>query len=323
MKTIRWGIIGCGNVTEVKSGPAFQGARGSELVAVMRRNGELARDYARRHHVPRWYDDAHSLIHDPGVDAVYVATPPSSHMEYTVAVARAGKPVYVEKPMARSHAECRRMIEVCEFSRVPLFVAYYRRALPRFLAVRSWIREGRIGVIRRVDVRFRKKALQEDLEGKKHWRLDPDVAGCGYFCDLGSHMIDLLQFLLGPVQEVAGTASNRARLYDVEDTVSASFTFPGGVEGNGVWDFASTEDVDTTVISGSEGSLTYATFGNAPIRLTHGGKTEEHDLRNPLHIQQPLVQAVVDELLGSGKCESTGLTGAATNWVIDGILGRL
>jgi predicted dehydrogenase len=323
MKTIRWGIIGCGNVTEVKSGPAFQGARGSDLVAVMRRSGERARDYARRHNVPRWYDDAQLLIHDPGVDAVYIATPPSSHMEYTVAVARSGKPVYVEKPMARNYAECCRMIEACEFSRVPLFVAYYRRALPRFLAVRSWVRQGRIGAVRRVDIRFRRRPTQEDLEGKKSWRLDPDIAGCGYFCDLGSHMIDLLQFLLGPVQEVAGRVSNRAGLYGVEDSVDASLTFPGGVEGSGFWDFASTEDLDATVISGSEGSITYATFGNAPVLLTRGGETQEHDLHNPLHIQQPLVQTVVDELLGRGKCESTGLSGAATNLVIDRILGRL
>ena len=100
MKTIRWGIIGCGNVTEVKSGPGFQKAKNSALVAVMRRNGALAEDYARRHNVPRWTDDAQALIDDPEVDAVYVATPPAFHIEYTIQAARAGKPVYVEKPLA-------------------------------------------------------------------------------------------------------------------------------------------------------------------------------------------------------------------------------
>jgi predicted dehydrogenase len=319
---VRWGIIGCGDVTEVKSGPGFQKASGSELVAVMRRNGASAKDYACRHHVPRWYDDAEALIRDPDVDAVYVATPPSSHMDYVLAVARAGKPVYVEKPMARSYAECLRMIEACERARVPLFVAYYRRALPRFLAIRSWIREGRIGTVRHVDVRFGRRPTTEDLQGKKHWRLDPEVAGCGYFCDLGSHMIDLMQFLLGSVQEASGTATNRAGLYQVEDCVNASFTFADGVEGTGEWDFGSTEDLDATAINGSEGSITYATFGNAPVQLTREGRTESHEIRNPVHIQQPLIQTVVDELLGSGRCESTGLTGATTNWVIDRILGR-
>lgn len=111
MRTIGWGIIGVGDVTEVKSGPAFQKADHSALVAVMRRTSALARDYAERHGVTRWYDDADALIHDPHVNAVYIATPPDTHMDYTLRVAQAGKPVYVEKPMARHHAECRRMID--------------------------------------------------------------------------------------------------------------------------------------------------------------------------------------------------------------------
>ena len=149
MRTIRWGIIGCGNVTEVKSGPGFQKARNSALVAVMRRNAALAQDYAGRHGVPRWYDDGAALIADPEVDAVYVATPPSSHKGYVLACAAAGKPVYVEKPMALDHGECEEMIAACRAANVPLFVAYYRRALPRFLKVKELIDGGAIGLFRR------------------------------------------------------------------------------------------------------------------------------------------------------------------------------
>src|SRR5258706_10250264 len=94
-KVIRWGIIGCGDVTEVKSGPALQRATGSALVAVMRRDRAKAEDYARRHGVARAYDDGAALIEDPDVDAVYVATPPSSHLDYALAAAKAGEPVYV------------------------------------------------------------------------------------------------------------------------------------------------------------------------------------------------------------------------------------
>lgn len=148
MTTIRFGIIGCGNVTEVKSGPGFQKADQSALVAVMRRNGDLAQDYARRHGVPRWYTDAQALIDDPEVDVVYVATPPGSHLEYTLAAARAGKPVYVEKPMALNGAECDRMLAACREAQVPLYVAYYRRALPRFLKVKELLEAGAIGDIR-------------------------------------------------------------------------------------------------------------------------------------------------------------------------------
>ena len=145
MSLIRWGIIGCGDVTEKKSGPAFQKADNSELIAVMRRNGKLAEDYAKRNNVPKWYNDAKALINDPDVDAVYIATPPSSHMKYTFEVAEAGKPVYVEKPMGLNYSECLQMIEACDGAGVPLFVAYYRRALPTFLKIKSLIEEKAIG----------------------------------------------------------------------------------------------------------------------------------------------------------------------------------
>lgn len=196
MQTIKWGIIGCGDVTEIKSGPAFQLIENSELVAVMRRNGDLAKDYAIRHKVPKWYDNAELLINDPEVTAIYVATPPSSHKEYAIAAAGAGKPVYVEKPMAMNFQECSEMIDVCFKSNVLLFVAYYRRALPRFLKVKALLNEGAIGDVRFVKIRYYEKSRECDINGNSHWRIDPQVAGCGYFCDLGSHIIDLIQYLL-------------------------------------------------------------------------------------------------------------------------------
>ena len=161
-RTIRWGIIGCGNVTEIKSGPAFQKAERSELVAVMRRNGDLAKDYAVRHDVKKWYDDAQALIADPEVDAVYIATPPSSHRLYTLLCAQAGKPVYVEKPMALNYAECLEMIAACEHAKVPLFVAYYRRMLPRFIKIKELVEIGAIG-----DVRFVNVVLYRPLRDRK------------------------------------------------------------------------------------------------------------------------------------------------------------
>jgi 1,5-anhydro-D-fructose reductase (1,5-anhydro-D-mannitol-forming) len=201
--TIRWGILGCGDVTEVKSGPALAQAEGSTLVAVMRRTPHLAEDYARRHGVPRWYASASELIHDPEVDAVYVATPPGAHEELALAVAAAGKPAYVEKPMARSHAECARMVDAFAAAGLPLFVAYYRRALPRFEQVRALLAEGRIG--RPTSLVYRYVHTRRRPPGD--WRLDPAVAGGGLFLDLGSHALDLFDWLLGPLGEVAGSAA--------------------------------------------------------------------------------------------------------------------
>ena len=98
--TIRWGMIGCGSVTEVKSGPAYQQTPGFSLHAVMRRDAQKAADYARRHQVPLWFSDADALIQHPEIDAVYIATPPDSHLFYALKVAAAGKICCVEKPMA-------------------------------------------------------------------------------------------------------------------------------------------------------------------------------------------------------------------------------
>jgi predicted dehydrogenase len=217
---VRWGIIGCGDVTEVKSGPAFQKINNSELVAVMRRTGELAKDYAERHNVPKWYDDADALINDPDVDAVYIATPPGSHMEYTLKAAKAGKPVYVEKPMARNYAECEEMIAACEKAGVPLYVAYYRRAQPRFLKIKELLENGAIGEIRFVSTtQYKKDSESGKLPQQLSWRVQPELAGGGLFFDLASHTLDLLEFLLGPITSVQGFASNQAGVYSAEDIV--------------------------------------------------------------------------------------------------------
>jgi predicted dehydrogenase len=323
MKKVRWGIIGCGDVTEVKSGPAFQLINNSELVAVMRRNGELAKNYAERHKVPKWYNNADLLIEDSEVDAVYIATPPSSHKEYTVKAAEAGKPIYVEKPMAASYAECKEMVDFCRQKNIKLFVAYYRRALPRFLKIKSLIDNGLIGDIRTINIRFFQKPTEQDFSSA-NWRINKEIAGCGYFCDLGSHMIDIIQFFVDEISSVNGLASNQGKRYKVEDTVAASFMFDNGAAGTGLWSFNSFEDLDATEIVGTKGKITYSTFDTSPIVYTDEEyKRKEYKIENPKHIEQPLIQTVVDELLGNGNCPSTGESGSKTNWVIDKILGRI
>lgn len=318
MDQIRWGMIGCGDVTEVKSGPALQKAHGSELVAVMRRNGALAEDYARRHGVPRWTDDADALIHDPDVNAIYIATPPDSHCDYTLRAATAGKPVYVEKPMARTYAECQTMIEACRAANVPLFVAYYRRALPRFLKIKELIDSGAIGAVRAVSIRLFQHARPGP--GALPWRFQPEIAGGGLFVDLGSHMIDFLLYALGPVVEAQGSAGNQAGWYPAEDIVSASFTFASGAQGTGLWWFSSPQPLDRTAIYGTQGTIVYSCFGTDPVILQRGDDEEAFAIEHPPHVQQPLIQTVVDTLRGGGPCPSTGDTAAETSRIIDTLL---
>jgi predicted dehydrogenase len=319
MDTVRWGIVGCGDVTEVKSGPALQKAAGSELVAVMRRHGDLARDYAQRHGVPRWYDDAAALIDDPEVNAVYVATPPSTHKAYTLMAAAAGKPVYVEKPMARTYRECEDMIRACEDAGVPLYVAYYRRMLPRFRQVREWVTSGAIGQVRTVTVELYRRPTEGGYD-ELPWRLVPAIAGGGLFLDLASHTLDYLDHALGPVDAVGGFADNQAGMYEAEDIVSGAFRFASGAHGIGSWCFAAYENRDTVEIVGSVGVVRFSTFEEEPVVLENGDGTTELQIDNPPHVQQPLIQTVVNALLGRGTCPSTGESAARTSWVMDELL---
>jgi predicted dehydrogenase len=318
---IRWGIIGCGTVTEVKSGPAFRKARGSELVAVMRRDGDKARDYARRHGVARWYDDADDLLGDPDVDAVYVATPPSSHAEHTIRAARAGKPVYVEKPMRVDYDECLDMIAGCEEAGVPLFVAYYRRTLPAFVKIKELVSAGAIGDVRFVTITLYRPPRPEDLDPDRlPWRVLPDLAGGGYFFDLASHQIDYLDYLLGPVVCAAGIAANQAGLYPAEDAVAAALSFESGAVATGIWSFATRDEAERAVIAGSHGRIEFSFFEPEPVRLYSTSGDEVFDLLAPEHVQQPLIQSVVDDLLGRGECPSTGRSAARTNWAMGQIV---
>ncbi len=319
--TIRWGIIGVGDVTEVKSGPALRKARNSELVAVMRRNAEKAKDYALRHDVPKWYDDGGALIADPDVDAVYIATPPNVHKEYTLAAAAAGKPVYVEKPMALNYSECQEMLEACRGAGVPLWVAYYRRALPRFLRVRQLLAATAIGQPRFVSVRLTQTPRMEFYSAATlPWRVRPEIAGGGLFVDLAAHTLDILDFLFGPIAQVEGHASNQAGLYPAEDTVTASFVHDSGIHGVGVWCFAANANEDLIEIVGTDGRIALSTFGTEPVRLYRGDNVTQYPEETPAHIQQPLIQTIVDELNGEGACPSSGESGARTTWVMDRIL---
>jgi 1,5-anhydro-D-fructose reductase (1,5-anhydro-D-mannitol-forming) len=316
--TVRWGILGCGNVCEVKSGPGFQRASGSELVAVMRRDRKLAEDFARRHGVAAYYDDAQQLIADPRVDAVYIAAPPGEHLQLALAVAAAKKPAYVEKPMARTHAECLRMVQAFEAAQVPLFVAYYRRALERFLKAKELVDSGRLGPIVSVEARYASDG-QSRYSGRSDlpWRLRAEHAGGGLFFDLASHTLDVLDFLFGPLQGVTGEARNVVAPCAVEDRVALRFSTISGARGAGSWDFSSATPEDRIEIVGESGSLRLSTFGDTPLELEEPHGATEFFLPNPRHIQQPLIQLIVNSLHGTGSCPSTGVSAARTSQVMD------
>ena len=324
---IKWGFIGCGAVTEKKSGPAFNKVAGSEIVAVMRRDKEKAIDYTTRHGIKKWYDNANDLINDTEVNAVYIATPPGSHSKYAIASMKAGKPVYIEKPMASSYEECEEINKVSEETGIPCFVAYYRRTLPYFLKVKQLIETGKLGEISTVQISFAIPPYTTDYNRDNlPWRLKKEIAGAGYFYDLASHQIDLLDFIFGEIEEVHGFSHNTACLYDVEDTVSTTFRFKNGVIGSGCWSFVAPKDTrtDRIFIIGTKGKLEFSSFDFSPIELETSNEKQEFLLENPENIQFYLIKSIVNYLNGKGNIPvSTGLSAIRTNYIMDKILKKI
>jgi predicted dehydrogenase len=321
---INWGIIGCGNVTEVKSGPAFSKVKDSKLVAVMRRDAALAEDYAHRHNVPAFYSKASDLINDKDVNAVYIATPPGNHMEYALEVMKAGKPVYIEKPMALNFNECMKINEASEKYGVPVFVAYYRRALPGFVMVKEMIEKGLIGKVLFIQMQLFKFPSADEKAGKLPWRVDPAVSGGGHFFDLASHQLDYLDFVFGPVQKVRSIALNHSGLYSAEDFVAAEFLFPNDIVLSGMWSFAvsPSSSRDIIEITGDRGSIRFSTFDFKPIILTNENGTKEFENERPEHVQYHLIDKIVQALHGSGSSPSTGISAARTSRVMDEVVNE-
>lgn len=324
MKLISWGFIGCGEVAELKSGPAFNDVTGSHVEAVMSRTEARARSYAERHGVSKWYTDAQKLIDDPNVNAIYVATPPSSHATFAIMAMRAGKPVYVEKPLASNYEDCARINRISEDTGVPCFVAYYRRYLPYFQRVKEIINSGLIGQLAYVQVRFTTPPRPQDYQENKPWRLIPDIAGGGYFYDLAAHQLDLLQDYFGVIVRAHGYKTNRAHLYDAEDTVSASFSFENGLVGSGSWCFVGHESAreDRIEVVGDKGMVSFSVFSYEPIRLVTSEGEQFIEVENPDYVQLPLIKSVIEDLQGFGMCRCTSVSATPVNWVMDRILGK-
>lgn len=322
--SIRWGIVGCGDVTELKSGPAYQLTEGFELRAVMRRDFDKAKDYAQRHHVPEYFNDADALIESNQIDAVYIATPPDSHMNYALKVARAGKPCCVEKPMALNYKDCLKIYNAFEERGISLFVAYYRRTLPRFLKIKEWLDTGMIGEPRHLNWVLAQPPGNLDRSGGLNWRTDVTVAPGGYFDDLASHGLDFFHYLLGEVEQASGSCENQQGLYTAPDAVTGSWIHTSGVTGSGNWNFGSYQEEDKVDIYGSKGKISFSVFKEGPVVLDTKSGKQELWIDHPKHVQSPHVELMERHLRESKyKHPSTGKSALHTSWIMDKILGTI
>ncbi len=281
-QTIRWGILGVGDVCEIKSGPAFQKSDHSELIAVMRRNRSKARDFAIRHKVPQWYDSVDGLLNNPGIDAIYVASPPRFHLEHTLSAIAAGKHVYLEKPMAMSAAECQQIIDAESKSDSKVAVAHYRRALPAFIKLRELIENGAIGQPKIAEVRiFQAPDNSLIATSEDNWRWNPEISGGGLFHDLAPHMLDLMLCYFGQPVNVSGYSLRQNNSSSADDLVQGTILFSNNVLFQGSWCFSIAECAagDSLTITGDSGQISCNFFGEK-VQLTTAAGCEIFEFTN-------------------------------------------
>ena len=325
METVQWGIIGCGDVTEKKSGPAFNKVPDSRLVAVMRRNGLKARNYAERHDVSKWYDSARNLIDDAEVNAVYIATPPAFHEELTILALKAGKPVYVEKPMAINASAAERIQLTAKDTGVKVSVAHYRRQQPLFKKVKELLEMNAIGRVRVVNMElFQSPQPELVAKSETNWRVDPEIAGGGFFHDLAPHQLDLMLYYFGSPAEAVGMAKNQAALYNADDIVAGQIYFETGILFNGCWCFtiSPSEACDSCDIIGTEGSIRFSIFKNLDLTLLRNDNVETFTFDQLEHVQQPMIESVVNYFIGRGANPCSAEEGVLTMRLIDAFASK-
>jgi 1,5-anhydro-D-fructose reductase (1,5-anhydro-D-mannitol-forming) len=319
-KGIRWGVIGCGKVTELKSTPAYQKTEGFHVAAVMGRNEGKVQDYISRHNIERYYLDVDSMINNPEIDAIYIATPPDSHKEYALKVAQAGKVCCIEKPLAPTYQDCLAINKAFSDKNIPLFVSYYRRSLPRFQKIKAWLAKNAIGDVRHINWYLSKPANAVDLSKEYNWRTDKNIAPGGYFDDLASHGLDLFNYLLGDIEHVVGLSTNQQGLYSAKDAIVASWLHQSGVTGSGSWNFGCSQREDKVEILGCNGKIEFSVFDEQPIKLISAENTKELFIENPENIQLYHTLNMQKHLHNEALHPSTGDTATHTAWVMDNML---
>lgn len=315
LKSINWGIIGCGDVAEVKSGPAFYKVQNSSLIAVMRRNEEKVKDFAQRHHVPNWTTDASELIAHEQVNAVYIATPPSSHLMYALEAIQAGKNVYLEKPMVLNSNEADILLNALKISSVKLTVAHYRRSLPLFDKVKELLDSYTIGKILSVEIDIAQTETASLIaKSNENWRTNPEISGGGYFHDIAPHQLDLMCYYFGEVVKMKKSAIE-SHVKSI-DCVKGELEFNHGIQFKGSWNFAASKDIDKCVIYGEEGTILFSFYGDA-LTVTKNNKTQNYHFENPIHVQQPMIENVVAYFQGNNQNPCTVQEAAVVTNIMD------
>ncbi|WP_299059591.1 Gfo/Idh/MocA family oxidoreductase [uncultured Polaribacter sp.] len=298
-KNINWGIIGCGDVAEIKSGPAFYKVENSSLINVMRRNEEKVKDFAKRHKVANWTTNVSELINDKNVNAIYIATPPSSHLEYALQALKAGKDVYLEKPMVLNSKEAKVLSEAVVKGNNKVTIAHYRRSLPVFFKVKELLLLNTIGKVTSAKITIaQSKKANIIAKTDVNWRIDPAISGGGYFHDIAPHQLDLMYYYFGDIASIKSIDLEKNKVSN--EVVKGEIQFKNGVQFNGSWDFNAAEDADNCTIIGEKGSISFSFYGEKVIvKVDESVKT--YQFSNPKHVQQAMIEKTVGYFLGNNE----------------------
>jgi UDP-N-acetyl-2-amino-2-deoxyglucuronate dehydrogenase len=229
MERLKTAVIGCGKVAQIHA-EVLKGIAESELVAVCGRDAGKARAFADRHGV-RAFTSVEEMV-AAGVQAVVVATPHPAHAEVTIAAIRAGAHAIVEKPLASSLEDCDAMLDAARAAGKKLAMISQRRLYAPVQRVRQAIDAGKLGrpILGTVTMLgWRDEAYYRS----DPWRGSWDGEGGGVLVNQAPHQIDLLQWLMGPVDELYGAWANLNHpSIEVEDSSVAVIRFKGGALGN-------------------------------------------------------------------------------------------
>ena len=308
--TVRWGLIGTGDIARKRVAAALRDSPSCDLVAVSRARAQLAEPFAREFGAKRWYPGWRELLADDEIDAVYVATPVHLHAEQTIAAAEAGKHVLCEKPMAIDVAECDRMIAACGAHGVQLGVAYYRHFYPAVARIKTLAASGEIGgpVVAQINAFERFNPAPDD---PRHWFVRKAQAGGGPMFDFGCHRIEVLLNVLGPIADVTAVLTNAAFEREVEDTAAAAFRFRSGACATLTVTHAAAEAQDTLDLYGTRGSVHVRQLnaGEIRIRTEREERVERHPPDPNLH--RPLIDDFAVAILAGAEPKVSGEVGRA------------
>ena len=316
---VHWGIIGCGDVAEVKSGPAFQKVPNSYLLSVMRRDQVKVKDFAKRHHVSNCTTSASELINNNCVNAIYIATPPSSHLEYALEALKTNKNVYLEKPMVLNSNEAQKLIAAAHRSKSKITVAHYRRYLPVYIKVKELLEAAIIGQLSKVEITIaQSKKAAIIAKTAVNWRIDTAISGGGYFHDIAPHQIDLMCYYFGEIDTIKGIEVEKYK--QDNKVVKGAIQFKSGLQFTGSWNFNAQEDADNCTIYGEKGSISFS-FYSTEVIVTVNDKEEVYQFENPKHVQQPMIAETVGFFLGKNTNPCTIKEAAVVTKVMDVFCG--